>query len=81
MSNKDPYQLAQLSLKVGCRSASKVSFQDASCYYNAGIEFLKTEEWWTDQYNLALQLHEATALAELSNHNFGLVNGLIEEIF
>jgi predicted ATPase len=80
-AKEECYKVAELNLKAGRRAASKVSFRDASHYYTSGIQFLKKGDFWHEQYDLALQLFDAAASAELSNHNYRQVDDLIEEIF
>lgn len=61
-------QLAQLNLDAGRKAKASTAYDDASCYFDRGLQLLPKSAW-NEHYQLALDLHvEAIELAYIQTN-------------
>lgn len=72
-------QLAQLNLQAGLKATSATAYQAALHYLLTGLELLGTESW-SQEYELALNLHEAAAEAAYLSQDFDRQEQLTEVV-
>ena len=71
--------IAQLMSRAGARAAASSSFHAAASYFAMGTSLLKVDNW-TSQYNLSLQLYNASAEMECCRGKFSESDKLVNVI-
>jgi predicted ATPase len=74
------YKLAALYLEAGLKASSHFDFPDASLYLETGIECLEGNNYWSDHYELTLDLFNAAADSAVCNQSFCRVSTLVAEV-
>lgn len=76
----DRMALAQFNLAAGRKALAAAAYGPALSYLNAGRELLPPDCWQID-YELTLAMYTRTAEAAYLNHEYGLMERLIDRIF
>ena len=83
------HELAQLNLSAGQKAKSSAAYQPASTYLKTGLALLQGEDAeptdtadlvWTQQYDLALDLHVAAAEIAYLNTDFSEMEKLVDTV-
>jgi histidine kinase len=69
-------ELARLNLMAGRKAKASIAYPSAFAYLSTGLKLL-TKDCWSRTYDLALDLHRATAEAAYLSGNDGEMNRLI----
>ncbi len=71
------YELATLNLIAGNKARLSNAYETALKYFSTGIELLAIDSW-QQQYNLTLDIYDATIEAEYLNANYQQAKNLID---
>jgi predicted ATPase/signal transduction histidine kinase len=69
-------KLAQLNLVAGCKAKNAIAYEPARRYLNTGISLLSSDTW-QNQYELTLDLYDATSDLECLSTNYQYCQSLI----
>ena len=73
-------ELARLNLVAGRVSMDKTAFNRAAQYFRNGIQLVSSGSMWTDDYNLACELHKRLASTALILQDFDESDIVVAEI-